>query len=104
MFKRIYNSQDVPAIIKSRAREYIKTFIVYDTIPYLEAFLGASIAIIEYYEPIILSYIDTEMPDNPIIKNEEKMNYRNVLGVKKLLEQRMKGEIHPEAFQEEYLA
>ena len=38
------------------------------------------------------------------LKNEEKMNYRNVLGVKKLLEQRMKGEIHPEAFQEEYLA
>lgn len=74
MFKRIYNSQDVPATIKSRAREYVKTFIIYDTIPYLEAFLGASIAIIEYYEPIILSYIDTEMPDNPIIKNEEKMN------------------------------
>ena len=38
------------------------------------------------------------------LKNEEKMNYRNVLEVKKLLEQRLKREIVPEAFQEAYLA
>ena len=73
MFKRTYSSQDVPAPIKSRTREYVKTFIVYDTIPYLEVFLPTSIAVIEYYDPIIMSYLETEMPDNPILKNEEKM-------------------------------
>ena len=38
------------------------------------------------------------------LKNEVKMNYRNVLEIKKLLEQRVKGEIHIENFQEKYLA
>ena len=32
------------------------------------------------------------------------MNYRNVLGIKKLLEQRIQGEIPVDNFQEEYLS
>mgnify|MGYP001626929839 CR=1 FL=1 len=38
------------------------------------------------------------------LKNEEKMNYRNVLGIKKLLEQRLKSEIATDNFQDDYLA
>ena len=38
------------------------------------------------------------------LKNQKHMNYRNVLAVKKLLEQRLSGQIGVENFQEDYLA
>ena len=37
------------------------------------------------------------------LKNEEQMNYRNVVEIKKLLEKRLKREISVERFQDEYL-
>jgi hypothetical protein len=72
MFKRVYNYQDVPILVKARAREYVKTF-VNDTVPYLEVFLPSSIAIISYHWPIVLSYLEAEMPDESILKDEKKM-------------------------------
>ena len=38
------------------------------------------------------------------LKNEEKMNYRNVLEIKKLVEQRLKNELPVDNFQDDYLA
>jgi len=72
MFKRVYNYQDVPIAVKSRAREYVNAFVS-DMIPYLELFIPSSIAIITHDWPIVLSYLDSEMPDEKVLKDETKM-------------------------------
>ena len=73
MLKRIYNYKDSPLKVKSRARDYVKTFIN-DSIPYLEVFLPFSIAVISYHTSIILSYLEAEMTEEEVLKNEKVMN------------------------------
>lgn len=72
MLKRIYNYKDSPLKVKSRARDYVKTFIN-DSIPYLEVFLPFSIAVISYHTSIILSYLEAEMTEEEVLKNEKVM-------------------------------